>query len=147
MPSVLLDTSIYIATLRSDDEADFVLRKYAAYLIWLSAVVLQELYAGAASDQIRKVERLEHDFDKARRILVPSVNDWIDTGRLLAKVAAKYQYEEIGRSRLTNDALIAMSARRLGITLVTVNERDFARIAAVRAFNYEVLSKQERGRQ
>jgi hypothetical protein len=35
---------------------------------------------------------------------------------VLARVAAKYDYEQIGRGRLTNDALIAMSASRLGIT-------------------------------
>jgi hypothetical protein len=40
-------------------------------------------------------------------------------------LAAKYDYEKIGLGRLTNDALIAMSAVRLGITVITANARDF----------------------
>ncbi len=38
-------------------------------------------------------------------------------GRVLAKLGAKYGYEQIGRARLTNDALIAMSAVRAGIVV------------------------------
>jgi predicted nucleic acid-binding protein len=44
-------------------------------------------------------------------------------------IGAKYGYEQIGRGRLTNDTLIGASASRLGITLLTVNKCDFARIA------------------
>jgi hypothetical protein len=54
-------------------------------------------------------ERFERDFEKARRILVPNLNDWTQTGKVLARLAAKYDYEKIGQGRLTNDALIAMS--------------------------------------
>ena len=39
-----------------------------------------------------------------------------------------------GRGRLANDALIAMSAARRGATVITANERDFARLAEFRAF-------------
>ncbi len=38
----------------------------------------------------------------------------------------------------TNDALIAMSASRLGIRIVTANERDFRRLAEFRSFQWEV---------
>jgi predicted nucleic acid-binding protein len=54
--------------------------------------------------------RLERAFEKARRILVPNLNDWTKTGKVLARLAAKYASEKIGQGRLTNDALIAMSA-------------------------------------
>ena len=53
---------------------------------------------------------------------------------LLARLAAKYDYEQIGQGRLTNDALIAMSAGRLGIRVFTANERDYRRLAEFRAF-------------
>ena len=53
------------------------------------------------------VERLERDFHRAKRILVPNLSDWTQTGKVLARLAAKYDYEQIGRGRLTNDALIA----------------------------------------
>jgi predicted nucleic acid-binding protein len=41
----------------------------------------------------------------------------------------KHGFEGIGRARLTNDALIAVSASRTGVTVITSNARDFARLA------------------
>ena len=82
------------------------------------------------------MERLEHDFEKAKRVLVPNLSDWASAGKVLARLAAKYGYERIGRARLTNDALIAISAARTGITVLTANSRDFARIAEFRAFSW-----------
>jgi predicted nucleic acid-binding protein len=72
---------------------------------------------------------MERDFDKARRILVPNLGDWVLTGKVLARLASKYGYEQIGRGRLTNDALIATSASRVGIVVITASARDFARLA------------------
>ncbi len=106
----------------------------------MSAVVLEELYAGVSVHDRRVVERLERDFDSARRILVPNLNDWTQAGKVLARLAAEYDYEKIGQARLTNDALIAMSAARQGITVLTANERDFARLAQFRPFLWEVKS-------
>ncbi|MGH9353596.1 MAG: type II toxin-antitoxin system VapC family toxin [Terriglobia bacterium] len=104
--------------------------------LWLSAVVLEELYAGVSRRDRRVVERLERDFGRAGRILVPNLNDWTQVGRVLAQLAGEYGYEQIGRARLTNDALIAMSAARQGITLITTNEGDFARLAEFRPFKW-----------
>ena len=102
--------------------------------------MLEELYAGAGDRERRVVERLERDFDRVKRILVPNLGDWTQTGRVLARLAAKYGYEQIGQGRLTNDALIAMSAARLGIRVLTANERDYRRLAEFRAFQWEVIS-------
>jgi predicted nucleic acid-binding protein len=55
-------------------------------------------------------------------------------------LAAKYDYESIGRGRLTNDALIAMSAGRLGIRVMTTNERDYRRLAEFRVFQWRVTT-------
>jgi len=109
-------------------------------LVWLSAVVLEELYAGAGDRSRPVVERLERDFDRAKRILVPNLNDWTQAGRVLSRLAAKYGYEQIGRGRVTSDALIAMSAGRLGIRVITTNERDFHRLAEFRSFQWQVES-------
>jgi predicted nucleic acid-binding protein len=43
--------------------------------LWLSAVVLEELYAGALGSDRVLIEHLEHQFDKANRILVPDLYD------------------------------------------------------------------------
>lgn len=123
------------------EEAVVGLRRWAPDApVWLSAVVLEELYAGADEDARRVVEWLERDFDRARRILVPNLSDWKQIGKVLAGLAAEYGYERIGQARLTNDALIAMSAARQGITVITANQRDFAMLARVRPFLWEVTS-------
>jgi len=139
MRPVLFDSSIYITALRTGDEAALSLRRLAVDSpIWLSAVVLEELYAGIALRGRHVLERFERDFEKARRMLVPNLNDWTQTGKVLARLAAKYDYEKIGKGRLTNDALIAMSAARLGITVITTNARDFMRLAEFRPFQWKV---------
>ena len=53
------------------------------------------------------------------KLLVPNISDWTQAGKALARLAAKYGYEQIGQGRLTNDALIAISAGRLGIQWLT----------------------------
>ena len=100
--------------------------------------MLEELYAGTSPRNRRVLERLERDFERARRILVPSLTDWTQTGKVLALLAAKYDYERIGQGRLTNDALVAISAGRSGITVITANARDFARLAEFRPFQWQV---------
>jgi predicted nucleic acid-binding protein len=141
MQPALLDSSIYISALRRKDDAALSLRRIAADApLWLSAVVLEELYAGAGERERRVVERLERDFDKAKRILLPNLSDWEQAGRVLARLAARYDYERIGQGRLTNDALIAMSAGRLGVRVITTNERDFRRIAEFRVFQWQVTA-------
>ena len=139
MGPVLLDTSIYITALRAGDDAVLKLRRFTPGApVWLSSVVLEELYAGVKPRDFRIVERLERDFDKAGRMLVPNLRDWTLTGKLLARLAAKYGYEQIGQARLTNDALLAMSAARRGITVITANERDFGRLAQFHPFQWQV---------
>jgi len=141
MQPALFDSSIYISALRQGNEAALALRRLATDSpVWLSSVVLEELYAGAGDRDRRAVERLERDFDKAKRILVPNLSDWTQAGRVLACLGDKYHYEQIGQGRLTNDALIAMSAGRLGITIITANERDYSRLAEFRPFHWQVSS-------
>jgi predicted nucleic acid-binding protein len=104
----------------------------------MSSVVLEELYAGVKPKDAHVIERLERDFERAARILVPNLSDWAMAGKILARLAAKYDYESIGRARLTNDALLAMSAARRGITILTANRRDFARLAEFRPFLWQL---------
>jgi len=48
---------------------------------------------------------------------------------------APAQWRSVSRS-FVNDVLLAMSCREAGAVLVTANMRDFARIAAVRRFEF-----------
>ena len=52
----------------------------------------------------------------------------------------EHGYEQIGSGRLTNDALIAMRAPRLGIQVLTANERDYRQLAEFRAFHWAVIN-------
>jgi predicted nucleic acid-binding protein len=138
---VLFDSSIYISALRQGKDAARALRRFGTDSpLWLSSVVLEELYAGASERDRPAVERLERDFDRAKRILVPNLSDWPQVGKVLARLAGKYHNERIGQGRLTNDALIAMSAGRLGITVITADERDFSKLAEFRPFQWQVSS-------
>lgn len=142
MLPVLFDTSIYITVLRSGEDAALNLRRLAeGSVVWLSAVVLEELYAGASNGARHVVERFELEFTKQRRLLVPDLRDWAQTGRVLFQLGAKYHYERIGKGRLTNDALIATSAGRAGITVITHNARDFARLAEFQPFLWRVIGE------
>ena len=107
--------------------------------MWLTAVVLEELYAGARGAERRAVDRLGRDFERAGRLLVPTLDDWRQTGLLLADLAERYGYEHIGRGRLTNDALVATVAVRQGLTLLTTNRRDFARLAEFCPLRWELV--------
>lgn len=139
MPGALLDSSVYISGLRQGDAAVLAMRRLAVGTpLWLSAVVLEELYAGASSRTQQALHRLEREFERMKRILVPNLGDWAETGRVLARLAAQHGYEKIGQGRLANDALIAMSAARMGFTVITANQRDFVRIAEFRKFSWEL---------
>lgn len=124
---ILFDSSVYIAAFRPGGDPTVVSQRWTKEApIWLSSVVLEELYAGSRPDNRRIIERLERDFEKAGRLLVPNLGDWTATGRILAAIGQVHGYEKIGKARLTNDALIASSAARNGIRVLTINDRDYA---------------------
>jgi len=138
---ILFDTSVYVAAIRRGDDGALAIRRLdSGSVVWLSAVVLEELYAGAGDRGQPVVERLERDFDRAKRLLVPNLSDWTEAGRVLSRLASKYDYEQIGRGRLTNDALIAMSAGRQGVKVITTNDRDFRRLAEFHSFQWQVTT-------
>jgi predicted nucleic acid-binding protein len=141
MGAVLLDTSVLISALRLGDLTIFSRRRLAGgSRLWLSAVVLEELYAGTSDVDRHLIERLEKEFDRLDRILVPTLSDWAQAGRVLSRLAAKHHYEQVGRGRLTNDALIATSAGRTGTVVVTENERDFRLLSDFLPFHWQVAA-------
>jgi predicted nucleic acid-binding protein len=140
MQPVLFDTSVYITALRQGETAVLGTRNVAyGSPLWLSAVVLEELLAGADARGRKRLVKFERDFVKVNRLLVPEASEWSRTGAVLAQIGEKYGYERIGRSRLTNDTLIGTSAARLGIVLLTKNERDFRVIAEFCPLQYQLV--------
>jgi predicted nucleic acid-binding protein len=141
MGAVLFDASVLISALRLGDFDVLSLRRLAAGSpLWLSAVVLEELYAGTSDGDRHLIERLEKEFDRVDRILVPNLSDWAQAGRVLSRIAAKHHHEQVGRGRLTNDALIATSAGRTGTVVITANERDFRLLSEFLHFRWQVAA-------
>jgi hypothetical protein len=70
------------------------------------------------------------------RLLVPTANDWREVGLLLGQIGARLGYEAVSRGRLTNDALLALSARRFGLTVMTLNAADFALLSRFHPFMF-----------
>lgn len=144
MSGILFDTSVYISALRRGDVSILSSRSAARRgeaqdrPLWLSVVVLEELLVGARDGRMKKLlAHLERDFERVGRLLVPLQSDWTTSGQVLALIGEKYGYEEVGRARMTNDALIAMSATRYGIAVQTMNDEDYRKIAEFRPFEWE----------
>ena len=52
--------------------------------LYMSAVVLQELLAGAKdASAIKELERVRHEYRRANKLLVPTEEDWWHVGLLL----------------------------------------------------------------
>jgi predicted nucleic acid-binding protein len=119
----ILDTSVYIDHWEHglhQDPLDDVKR---AYLIRHSAVVLSELRRSARG---RDAERLVAElYELATVRWEPSVADWWEAGRLVRNVGDKQGWDIHKRRDFQNDALIALTARRYGATVVTANSADF----------------------
>lgn len=134
---MIFDSSVYIASLREGDDSIFAERRVDVegqpQLVYLSAVVLQELNAGAVDKTVNKLlANLERGFQNSDRLLVPNLSDWSNTGRILSQIGQTHGFERVKRSRLTNDCLIATSASRLGLTIATLNVQDFQLISEFR---------------
>ena len=145
MRGIFFDTSIYINALRQGDISILSQRQGSAgrgesVPLWLSVVVLEELYIGAVGGKIKKLlGRFERDFEKINRLSVPSQSDWTTCGQVLGLIGRKYGFEAVKQARMTNDCLIGMTAARNGLTVYTHNGSDFKMIAEFRSFEWEEI--------
>jgi predicted nucleic acid-binding protein len=138
-PSVF-DTSIYILELRKGNDEVLFQTQSENSPLWLSAVVLEELYVGASDNKLNKIlNKFEYNFTKTNRLLVPNQTDWSIAGQILNKIGEKYGFDKVGKARLTNDTLLATSVARNGLKLLTANAKDFQLINEFREFDWEVL--------
>lgn len=141
MRKILFDSSVYISAWRERRTDVLLSRAWGGAAIYLSTVVGSELLRGAGdlADQ-RAFRKLWRDFQKARRLVVPDASDWNDVGVVLGRIGKKYGYETIGKAKLVHDALISLSARGQGITIVTFNLADFERISEFRPISLRAAS-------
>ena len=136
-----LDTNIFIDGFRNEEAQAkvFAFLNRALPFTYLSAVVMQELAAGArTADAARDVQRgVFEPFERRRRVFAPSTTAFAESGRVLAAVAAREGWQLLDeKPSLLNGALIAASCREQGITLIT-KDGDFKRLAPfVKGFRY-----------
>lgn len=136
----VFDTSIYIRALLQGNTDILHQRQSGNFPLWLSAVVLEELYVGASEKKsIKILNKFESDFTNVNRLLVPNQTDWVIIGQILNKIGKKYGFDKVGKARLTNDTLLAMSVARMGFKLLTTNAKDFQLISEFREFEWEVV--------
>jgi predicted nucleic acid-binding protein len=123
MPVAILDTTVYIGHWERGLYQDILENLRRAYIIRHSAVVLSELRRGARG---REAERLVTAlFELATVRWEPSVADWWEAGRLIRTIGDNRGWGVSKRRDFQNDALIALTARRHGATIVTANSSDF----------------------
>jgi len=129
---LLYDTTVYIDILqdRFPKEGDLMLRAVDA---WHSPVTEAELAAACGlldpgHSQTRKViAEIAALIDRrpVRRTVMPDQNVWREAGILSGILARLQGYEKNQRRRTLNDALLHLSARRAGCTVLTRNVADF----------------------
>ena len=141
MRKYVLDTNIYIAAARDRKFGAELVQFAGSYVpqLYLHAVVVQELMAGAINAEARR--RLEREviqpFEKRGRIVVPSYKAWKRSGEIVASLIKDRVLTVGGVPRsFANDALLAASCREESMTVVTRNEGDFRRISKVEGVSY-----------
>ena len=128
MPLVTFDTCIFIKYKPSFLPPGFR----------MTAVVLQELTAGAASDkEVKLWNQVQKIREKDGTLLVPNAEDWWMAGKVLNSLLRGLKSANKGKTpklsndeiqRIIRDTLIARVCKRDGITLVTDNLEDFNKI-------------------
>jgi predicted nucleic acid-binding protein len=130
---VIFDTSVLVDQVRTGCH----LRRIESVvgLVRMSSVVLAELLRGVT-------KTAEHKFVRAlarnHPILIPTRENWLESGEILAKIRADRGFEPHKLRDLHFDVLIALTARSHGARLITTNRTDFELINRYRRAELEV---------
>jgi predicted nucleic acid-binding protein len=136
---VLLDTSVYIDELQRklpSEISALLLRASFLHSSVARAEIAFSIGRLAPKDPRTRDRRalLEQLLDRmpARRRVAPSNGAWLEAALLVGILARVQRYDIAARQRLLNDALIFMTAREHGATLVSRNVVDFDFLSTLR---------------
>jgi len=129
----IFDTSIFIDQLRTGRHTNRI--QALKGLVRTSAVVLAELWRGASTPADHK---FLNTLQKNHPVLLPSLGNWIESGRILSKLRALKGFSPEKLHALHFDVLIALTTRNYGARLVTSNRADFELIASYCQLRHEV---------
>lgn len=133
MTRYVLDTNLYVEASRDRSLAAPLLEFVDRFLpfIHLSAVVVQELLAGAVTRAAARLvdQNVVRPYERVGRVVTPSYRCYKDAGLVLAALIGSGTVLARTERGFVNDVLLAASCREGGFTLLTRNTRDFRRIA------------------
>jgi predicted nucleic acid-binding protein len=130
---VIFDTSVLIDNLRYGRHAERLAS--VTGFIRTSSVVLADLWRGATT---RSERRIVEALERTHPALTPTYSNWMESGRVLAKMRAARGMAPHQLRNLHFDVLIALTARSHGARLITSNKRDFELIRRHANFQLEV---------
>ena len=134
--NLLYDTSVYISYRRQIDQFP--------QPGWFSAVVMQELMAGAGNrKELRQWRGMAADYQRKGKLLVPNLAAWETAGlvmhRLLtlerAKTGKRPAWSNDKKQSLIRDVLIAVTVKQHNVMVVSDN-KDFPLIQQVYEFDW-----------
>lgn len=125
----VLDTSVYIEIFRTGRFTMDLLR--SPWIVRCSSVVLHELRRGARTTLER---RFVNELAKKVRIITPLERHWLESAEILSIIGGKKGFGQNKLNALALDALIALSVRDIGATLITCNRKDFEEIRRHKQF-------------
>jgi predicted nucleic acid-binding protein len=129
----LIDTNIFIDRFQNPEQHRGIFMSEG--VVYLSAVVFMELRAGAHTKQaLKAVYDLYGYFRRLERLVIPSSADYERAGGILARLQTAKGYTIRKSASITNDCLIAASARSIGATLYSQNRKDFEAIRELMDF-------------
>lgn len=124
---VLIDTNVFIDYLRQELHADWVFGRVGNTIRFLSSIVLMELRLGADTPKRKRmVDKIKSAFP-SKRLIAPSPQLFDEAGRLFRTLYGNGS-GVAGRLGPVNDLLIALTAKRMGATVITRNLDEFNRI-------------------
>ena len=125
----ILDTSVYIENFRTGRYTQTIAD--SPFLFRGISVVIHELLRGA-----KRPEEREFAFDLAAnlQLYTPTEHIWHESGDIVASLASARNYEKRKIQELSFDVLIALTARSIGATVITLNHDDFEDIKQYRRF-------------
>ncbi|GHV52466.1 ribonuclease VapC [Synergistales bacterium] len=133
MNGFLLDTNAIIATLRDKDSLIARTMMTCHFVeIYISSIVLFELYYGAFKSTARKEDNIRSVDDLCFQILDFNANDAKCAGEIRASLALS------GNIIGPFDVLIAGQALSRDLTLITHNVKEFRRVSDLRIEDWHV---------
>jgi predicted nucleic acid-binding protein len=128
MPKVTYDSDVFMRRKPTNLPQGF----------YMSAVVIEELTAGAQDGSVlTELAAVLRSYAKENHLLVPTGEDWYEAGKVIYALQQGRKSKKTGdkppmspdlRCRIINDVLIARTAKRAGVTVVTYNARHFEMI-------------------